>query len=135
LDKIPSFGRRKYMTAAQALAAGVSIDDLLWVAGRMGLKEQCVRFALACARRVAYLNYDPCVQAALDATQAWLDSPAPETSEAAARAAWVAAEAAAEAAAEVAWAWAWEGAEAWEAEAAGTKEIAEQRRIFLEIFG
>lgn len=80
------WGRRKYLTAAQALAAGASVDDLLWVAGRLGKKELCVRFALACAWRVAHLNPDPRVQAALDATQAWLDNPSDATRDAARRA-------------------------------------------------
>jgi hypothetical protein len=53
---------------------GVSISDLLWVAGKLGLKRQCVQFALKCAQSVANLNTDPRVQAALDATQNWLDN-------------------------------------------------------------
>lgn len=82
-ERIALFGTRKRMTAKQALKAGATISDLLCVAGRLGLKEQCVRFALACAQRVAHLNPDPCVQAALDATQAWLDNPTSETADAA----------------------------------------------------
>lgn len=39
LNKIPSFGSRKRMNARQALEAGVNIEDLLWVAGMLGLKR------------------------------------------------------------------------------------------------
>jgi len=86
-DKVPDFGRKKYFTAKEALAAGVSIPDLLWVAGRLGLKRQCVEFALGEAQSVAYLNPDPRVQAAIDAGQACLANPTPETAYAAADAA------------------------------------------------
>ena len=72
------FGRRKKMNARQALEAGASIADLLWVADKLGRKDLCVRFALACAQRVAHMNPDPRVQAALDATARWLDDPTPE---------------------------------------------------------
>jgi hypothetical protein len=87
LDKIPEFGTRKTMTAKQALKAGVSVDDLLWVASKVGRRDLCVRFALACAQRIAHLNTDPRVQKALDATQAWLNNPCLETANAAAYAA------------------------------------------------
>lgn len=53
LDKLRVFKGRKTLTVAEALEAGASIDDLLWVAGRLGLKTECVRFAIACAQRVA----------------------------------------------------------------------------------
>lgn len=116
--KLALFGRRWRMTAAQALEAGASIDDLLWVAGRMDRKDLCVRFALACTRRVAHLNPDPRVQAALDATQAWLDDPFDET-------AWAAD--AADAADAAAWA-------ARTARAAREAEQDAQKALFLEIF-
>lgn len=45
------------------------------VAGKLGLKRQCVQFGLACVKRVAHLTPNPAIQAALDATQAWLDDP------------------------------------------------------------
>lgn len=117
------FGKRKTLTAAQALAAGASIPDLLWVAGRLGRKDLCVKFALACAQRVAHHNTDPRVQAALDATAAWIADPSEENrqaTDATARAAWAAATRAADAA-------------AWAADAAAEREA--QRAIFLEIFG
>ena len=93
-DRLKLFGRRKSMDARQALEAGVSIDDLLWVAGSLGRKDLCVRYALACAQRVAHLNPDPRVQAALDATAAWIADPSEVNRDAARDAAWDAARAA-----------------------------------------
>ncbi len=75
LDKLKVFEGRDRLNAREALEAGASIRDLLWVAGKLGLKRQCVQFAVACAERVAHLNPDPRVQAALDAARAWLDDP------------------------------------------------------------
>jgi hypothetical protein len=98
LDKrLKLFSREKSMTAAQALKAGASVSDLLWVAGKLGLKRECVQFALACAQKVSHLNSDPRVRAALDATQSWLDNPSADAAsyaEAAADAAYAAAYAA-----------------------------------------
>ena len=149
-NHIPDFGRRKSMTASQALDAGTTIPNLLWVAGRLGRKDLCVRFALACAQRVAHLNPDARVQAALDATAAWLADPT-DRNRAAAWASGVLARAAARAAA-----WAARAADAAEAadtaaraadaaaRAARAAEDAEdaedaereaQRAIFKEIFG
>ena len=116
-DRSHLFGRRKKMNARQALEAGASIADLLWVADKLGRKDLCVRFALACAQRVAHMNPDPHVQAALDATARWLDDPTPENyaARAAARAAAGAAARAAAGAAARAAAWAAAGAAAWAA--------------------
>lgn len=74
-DRTHLFGGRSRMNAAQALSAGATIPDLLWVAAKLGRKDLVVRFALACAQRVAHHNSDPRVQAALDATQNWLNDP------------------------------------------------------------
>jgi hypothetical protein len=71
-ERLKLFGRRKSMNIQQALKAGVSIGDILWVAVRMGRKRQCVQFALACAQRTAHLNTDPRVQAAIDAGNKWV---------------------------------------------------------------
>jgi hypothetical protein len=156
------FGHRKSMTAKQALKAGVPIEDILWVASRLGRNDLCVRLALLCAQRVSHLNPDPRVHAALDATAAWLADPSEENRDAAGAAAW-AAEAAAEAAAlaaeDAAWAawaareaaktaWAardaaWEAA--WAARAAraaareaagdaGAAELEAQKLILIEVF-
>lgn len=92
--RLTLFGRRKTMTARQALAAGATIGDLLWVAGRLGLKRECVQFALLCAQRTAHLNTDPRVQAAIDAARAWAESPTEENRLAARSAAAAAAESA-----------------------------------------
>jgi hypothetical protein len=107
------YGRKRSLSAVQALEAGASISDLLWVAGRLGRKDLCVRFALLCAQRVAHLNSDPRVQAAIDAGFAWLNSPMG----AAARAAWAAV-----------------GATDAAMGAAGAAEQKAQRQIFLEVF-
>jgi len=74
-NKIPYFRGRKSLTAAQALEAGSSIPDLLWVANKIGRKDLCVKFALACAHRVSHLNTDARVKSALKAVQTWLDYP------------------------------------------------------------
>ena len=146
-NHIPDFGRRKSMTASQALDAGTTIPNLLWVAGRLGRKDLCVRFALACAQRVAHLNPDARVQAALDATAAWLADPTDRNkaaawaaASAARAAAWAAAwaarvSAAASAAEYAAWAAASAARAARDAEDAEDAEREAQRAIFKEIFG
>lgn len=161
-QRLALFGRRKSLTAKQAFAAGATISDLRWVAGRLGHKTLLVKFALACAQRTAHLNPDPRVQAALDATQAWLDAPTEENRANAANAAAAAAYAAtnatasyttpaayaAYAAAAAAYAasaaYAVSAASAASAAAANAaaaydagreKETAIQEALFLEIFG
>jgi hypothetical protein len=142
------FKNGERLTAREALAAGASISDLAWVAGRLGLKRQCAQFALACAKRVAHLNTDPRVQAALSATQTWIDNPSDLNADAAADAAAYAAYAAyaANAAASAAYAAAHainvydaaanaDNAAKYAASAAADDaEREEQKRIFLEIF-
>jgi len=86
-DRLRLFGQRKSMTARQALDAGATVGDLLWVLGAVGRKDLCVRFALGCAQAVAHLSTDPRVEAALAATQAWLDDPSENNRLAAAAAA------------------------------------------------
>jgi hypothetical protein len=77
------FTGRKRLNVIQALDAGASTQDILWVASRLDRKDLCVRFALLCAQRVAYLNRDQRVQKALDTAQAWLGRPSAETANAA----------------------------------------------------
>jgi hypothetical protein len=160
-SRLKMFGRRKTMNVKQALAAGATISDILWVAGQLGLKRQSVQFALACAQRVAHLNTDPRVQKALGATQLWLDADTDAAGDAA-RAAWAASWAteaagdaarAAEAAGDASWAaeaagdaaraasWATEAAAwaAWAArdaawDAAWDAEIEAQKALLIEIF-
>ncbi len=86
-EHLKLFGRRKRLTVAQALEAGATVSDVLWVAGRMGHKAECVRFAIACAESVSHLNPDPHVQEAIDAAKAWIDSPTEENAKAASYAA------------------------------------------------
>ena len=74
-DQIKLFGKLNEMNAQQAFDAGASIRDLCWVAQKLGRKDLLVRFALKCAQSVVHLSTDPCVQAALDATQTWIDNP------------------------------------------------------------
>ena len=81
------FADVRTLTAREALARGTTVRDLLWVAGKMGRKVDCVRFAIACARAVAHLNTDPRVMAAIDAAQAWVDAPNADAADAAAYAA------------------------------------------------
>ena len=81
---------RKRLNVVQALNAGASFEDILWVAMKLGRKDLCVRFALLCAQRTVYLNSAPSVQKALDATQKWLDNPSDKTAYAAYAAAYAA---------------------------------------------
>lgn len=52
--RIALYGRRRSLTASQALAAGASVHDILWVAGKLKLKlkAECVTFSVraACPR-------------------------------------------------------------------------------------
>ena len=118
-EQLKFFGKRKSMNAKQAFAAGATISDLCWVAQKLGRKDLLVRFALKCAQSTAYLNPDPRVQAALDATQAYLDEPCERTADAA-RAAARAARAA----------YAADAARA--ARAADAAEIEKQKQFFIE---
>lgn len=49
------WGGRKYLTPELAFAAGASLNDLLWVAGKLGLKVQLADFASRCAAEVSHL--------------------------------------------------------------------------------
>ncbi len=70
--------RGDMLSVPEALGRGAKISEVLWVVGRLGEKARCVQFAIRCARRVAHLNPDPRVQAALDAASAWLADPSEE---------------------------------------------------------
>jgi hypothetical protein len=50
-DRLQLFGERNTLTVRQALRAGATISDLLWVAGQLGLGEKCALFAQRCADR------------------------------------------------------------------------------------
>lgn len=115
-ERLARFGAKEEMTVAEALEAGFSVSDILWVAGALGLKAQCVEFAIRCAKRVAHLNADPRVAAAIEAAKAWLAEPSEENR--------AAAEAARARAAEAAWA-ARARAAAWTAWAAADADAAD----------
>jgi hypothetical protein len=103
--RVSLFADKDRLSVAEALDAGATVSDICWVAGKLGKTRECVQFALDCAKLVSHLNSDVRVQAALDATQAWLDNPsdaAAAAAVAAARAARAAARAAAYAAARAA---------------------------------
>jgi len=74
-DRIALFGKRQELTARQAFKAGASIRDLLWVAGKLGRKEECARFALACAQRVAKYDKSGTAQPCIDAANAYVADP------------------------------------------------------------
>jgi hypothetical protein len=157
-ERIALFGKRKSMSAATALKLGVSFEDILWVAAHIGRKDLCVQFALECAQRVAYLNPDPRVQAALDATANYLADPcsriagkawaagnaawaasdaawaASDASRAARDAAWAASRAAAMAARDASRAAAMAAWAAEAADAARAAEQREQRKICARVF-
>jgi hypothetical protein len=82
----PLFEGKHSVSVREALEAGVSISDLLWVAGELDLKPQIVTFAAKVAREVAHLNPDPRVMAAIEAAEAWVREPSESNREAAARA-------------------------------------------------
>ena len=121
---IALFNKHKELSAGQAFAAGASIRDLLWVAGRLGRKELCVKFALACAVRAGHFTKDRRVHDCLKATQAYIDAPTNvnlDTLKVARRNADAAAYAAAAYAADTAY-------------AERQKEIKAQQTIFIKLF-
>ena len=121
LDKrLALFGRRKAMNAKQAFAAGASIRDLLWVARRLGRKDLCIKFALACAQRVEHLNKSGKAKACNDATAAYLAEPSSDNLNKLRIARRNAADAA--------------DAAAYAVGGARQKEIAAQQQLFVEIF-
>lgn len=69
------FGRHKYMDVRLALKAGVSISDILWVAGRFGHQALCIEFALTCAQRVAANDPTGAARRCIDATRAYAADP------------------------------------------------------------
>ena len=134
-ERLKQFGSAEKMDVEAALNAGFSISNVLWVAGQLGLKEHCVRFALLSAQRVAKNNPDERVATALRAAQDWIDNPCPRTVASAASAAWAAW--GARSAESAAWAaWASAEAAAWAAEsAAWAAEIEAQKALLISIFG
>ena len=144
-DRLKLFGGAESMSVCEAIDAGFSVSDILRVFGRLGLKAECVRFAIGCAERVSHLNDDPRVAAAINAAKAWVDDPTEENRQAADAAADAAAWAAnaADAADAAAWAadaaaWAADAARAaWAANAAANAgdTLDAQHASLIEIFG
>ena len=57
-QRLALFGDKSRLTVRQALALGVSVGDILWVAGALGLGVECLDFAQNCAERAArYASY------------------------------------------------------------------------------
>gem|GEM_PF-5219820 len=149
------FGRRKTMDVKAALEAGASIRDILWVAVRLGHKDLCIAFALACAIRVEHLDKTGTAASCNKALTAYIAAPT-DSNRALLRearsAAYAAADAAAYAAAAAAYAVAADAADAADAYAAAyaadaaaaaaaaaayaarKREIAEQHKILIRVF-
>ena len=71
------FASRANLSVSQALDAGATVSDILWVAKKLELTLECVVFAIRCAENVAHLNSDPRVQKAIDAAKNYVKNPAP----------------------------------------------------------
>ena len=68
LDKrLALFGDKSRLTVRQALTLGISVSDILWVAGALGLGKECSDFAQSCAGRAA--RYATAGTAATDAAR------------------------------------------------------------------
>lgn len=52
-DREPLFKGKSTLTVRQAIKAGASVGDILWVAGRLGLGRLCAEFANRCSARCA----------------------------------------------------------------------------------
>jgi hypothetical protein len=50
-ERLALFGDADSLTTEQALAAGATVDDILWIAGRLRLTDGIVEFAERCATR------------------------------------------------------------------------------------
>lgn len=129
--RLALFGRRRKMDVRQALAAGATVSNILWVAGRLGLGKECAHFAEAAAKRVAHLQNSAAYAAS--ASDAAADAAAYASADAAAYAsaayaacAAYAADYAADYAAAAAAAYA-------AADAAAEREA--QKQILIEVFG
>ena len=86
-DRLRKFGGADAMGVREAFDAGFTVADVLWVAGRLGLAQDCARVALFAAKQVAHFNPDPRVAAALEAAQRCICAPTPAAADAAAHAA------------------------------------------------
>ena len=145
--RLAKFGSRDTLNVSQALEAGFTVSDILWVAGKLGLAAECVTFARRAADRAAAAGAagaaDRAARAADRAAAAGAAGAADRAAEAAdwaARAAYwaagVAGAAAARAAEAAYWAayWAAGVAGAAAARAAEAAEIERQKQDLVELF-
>ena len=152
--RLAKFGSRDTLNVSQALEAGFTVSDILWVAGKLGLAAECVTFARRAADRAAAAGAagaaDRAARAADRAAAAGAAGAADRAAEAAdwaARAAYwaagvaywaagVAGAAAARAAEAADWAayWAAGVAGAAAARAAEAAEIERQKQDLVELF-
>ncbi|SKB49901.1 hypothetical protein [Sphingopyxis flava] len=145
-DRLALFGKRDRLTVRQAIRAGATVSDILWVARRLNLRDKIVAFAervvdevahlkdrRATAYAAAYAAYAAAYAAdaaayAADADLAPADAEAADAAYAARKAAYAAAKAAANAAdADTASACVWRQAR--------QDMIARQKQLLIEIFG
>lgn len=71
--RLALFGDQKTLTAKEALERGATVDDVLWVLGRLGTpkaRRVIAEFAIFAAEQVQHLNPDPRVSAAIVAAKA-----------------------------------------------------------------
>jgi hypothetical protein len=68
-QRIKLFKDRTSITVREAVLLGVSLNDLLWVAGRLDFKAQIVEFAQACAQRAETHTRSAQSDAAANATR------------------------------------------------------------------
>lgn len=66
------FGRRKALTVKQALAAGATVHNILWVAGQLGHKTEIVEFTCRAASRVAHFDKSRKSAACIDVTRRYM---------------------------------------------------------------
>ena len=71
------FGRRKTMDVATALKRGATIHDILWAAAKVGRRDLCIKFALACAVRAEKFDKTGTSKSCNDATAAYIADPSP----------------------------------------------------------
>jgi hypothetical protein len=93
-ERLKLFDNASTITVSAALAAGVSVSDILWVAGAMGFGMKCAEFAIKCAESVMHKNSDPRVKVAIEAAKLCVKEPNVENRRAAYAAAYAAARAA-----------------------------------------
>lgn len=81
-ERLALFGEATELNVAQALEAGASVGDILWVAGELGFGMKCAEFAIRCAESM--VQYIPdmsaraVIVATIDAAKACVKDPTPE---------------------------------------------------------